>query len=48
MQDTSLGEAEASALLRVDKADGRVLYYRVTNGSTVEVTGDEYYREGGA
>lgn len=39
---------EASALLRVDKADGRVLFYRVTNDQHVEIIQDEYEREGGA
>lgn len=42
------GEAEASALLRVDKVDGRTLFYRVTDGVSVEITHDEYDREGGA
>lgn len=48
MQMTSFGQAEASALMKVDKADGRTLYYRVTDNSHVEITAEQYYDEGGA
>lgn len=38
-------DAEASALLRVDKVDGRVFYYRVTDNVAVEITQAEYEKE---
>jgi hypothetical protein len=38
-------DAEASAVLRVDKADGRVLYYRVSGDQTTQITQDEYDKE---
>lgn len=47
-QATAFGDAEASALLRVDKADGRVEFYRVLDSQTVQITQAEYDREGGA
>lgn len=40
--------AEASALIKVEKADGRIMYYRVANNEHVEITQDEYIQEGGA
>lgn len=41
----SIGDAEATALLRVDKADGRTLFYRVADGHSVQITQEDYEKE---
>lgn len=46
-QQTVFGEVELSALLKVDKADGSVKYYRVINDQNIEITEEEYRERGG-
>ncbi len=41
-QKTVFGDAEISAYLKVDKANGNVLYYKVVNGQSIEITEEEY------
>lgn len=38
---------EANALMRVDKTDGRTMFYRVSDGQHTQITQDEYDRENG-
>lgn len=44
----ALNPVEANALMRVDKTDGRTMFYRVTDGTHTQITEDEYNRENGA
>lgn len=46
-QVMQIGDAEASALMKVEKADGRVLYFRVVDNVMLELTQDEYDEEMG-
>lgn len=46
-QQTVFGEVEVSALLKVNKADGSVKYYRVVNDQNIEITEEEYREQGG-
>lgn len=46
-QQTVFGEVEVDAMLKVQKADGTIEYYRVVDGQNIEITEQEYKQRGG-
>ena len=38
-------EGEVSAYMKVEKADGRILYYKTADGQTTEITQEEFNKE---
>lgn len=41
-QITQIGEADLETFIKVEKKDGRVLYFRVVDEQNIEITEQEY------
>lgn len=46
-QDTVFGKADVKALIKLQKADGRTLYYQVVDQKNIEISEQEYKLQGG-
>lgn len=46
-QHTAFGAASLITYLKVEKKDGRIVYYKVSEEKTTEIDKETYYKEGG-
>lgn len=44
-QDTAFGKATLTTYMKVEKKDGRVIYYKVVDDENIELTEQEYLAE---
>lgn len=46
-QSTSLGDAEVSGMMKVTRVNGDVVFYKLVDGNSIEITEAEYREAGG-